>query len=434
MEHFWRTTSLHQELSSRLDGVSSASSEYKYNSVLVLNKQTDNDVVYVFPRHKPGQWISDMKGMFLTVVSMADGLLENEAGTTPSKDKKESFKKIDKQMEGSFKKDTKRIDVNYKVYKVKLHIHGGPVHCSIVSFPDYIFVVSSDSCSDAEMSAVYFHDIIPSFIPDSHNSILYTTTETTRVVDSYVASALEVVGTVENITLPTHHRGHVTSRELQDALLDIEVKLEMTEDVCVTCGGLVVVSYPNIVYSSLPPEIQSTVLQTLFFRELTAVSQGYVIWFNKLYKHPFKVKQQGWYLLTVSKNNISTSQLLGIFGKPDKELIIRAARDLENLLELHNTEIKQHLPCQAILLKHCQVLGYKYGESRVFFSESRFQGIVEFYHAHDDCGFSSAGRFVLQLEGDMHVAQRVIASKVFTVVYESKGVHDIDTVFCELGI
>ena len=416
-----------------------SSTEYKYNSLLVLNKGPDNEVVYVFPRHKSGKWISDMKGMFLTVVSISDTLVEvgNNDGVINKPNEANvngSFKMRDnRSLAGSFKKESKP-DVNYKVYNVKLQIHGGPVYCCIVTFPDSIFIVSSDSCPNTVQCGVYFHETLPHFVPHSHNSLLNSSTETTRVVDSYVATALEVVGTVESITLPTHHRGQQTSCELQDALLEVEVKIEMTDDVCVTCGGLVVVSYPHIVYTSLPPELQNIVLQTLYFRELTAVSQGYVIWFNKLYKHPFKVKQQSWYLLTVSKNNISVSELLGIFGKPDKEMIITAARDLENLLDQHGNEISQHLPHQAISLKHCQVHGYKYGYNRVFFTESRFRGIVEFYHSHEDCGFSSVGKFVLKLEEDLHVAQRVIANKVFTVVYESKGVHDIDTMFCELGI
>ena len=443
MEHYWKTAGIKPDLSKRLDGSNVGEGDYKYNSLLVLSKDSGDPPVYVFPRHKAGEWIVKMKGLFLTIISLSDDIASDGVEVSNSDKDSDSSKKSDGISKKSVNSDSsKRSEHNAKecvksmvdIYHVKLQVHGGPVHCCIASFSNCIFVLSSDSCSDMSHCVTYLHDTLSHFIPHSHNSLLNSAAETTRVVDSYIAPALEITGVSEWITLPFNHRDQVISGDLQDTALDIEVKVDMGDKVCVSCGGLLVVSYPDIVYSSLPAHFQQAVLQTLYFRELLTITQGYIIWFNKLYKHSFRVKKQDWYLLTVSKNNMSVSQLLGIFGEPDKDHVIRASRDLENLLDTHGTEIRQHLPCQAITLTHSKVLGYKYGDNRAFYCETRYQSVVEYHHAQEDSGVRSAGRFVVALEEGVHVAQRVIAKKVFTVVYESKGVHDVDTMFRELGI
>ena len=441
MEHYWKTAGIKPDLSKRLDGSNVGEGDYKYNSLLVLTKNSDDPPLYVFPRHQAGEWIVKMKGLFLTILSLSDDITSE--GVDISDKDSDSSKKSDGVSKKSVNSDSSRKsedkpDKGAKsaadIYNVRLQVHGGPVYCCIASFPDLIFILSSDSCSDMSRCVTYLHDNLSHFIPYSHNSLLNSASETTRVVDSYVAPALEITGISEWITLPFSHRDQVISGDLQDALLDIEVTLDMTEKVCVSCGGVLVVSYPDIVYSSLPGNFQQTVLQTLYFRELLTITQGYVIWFNKLYKHSFRVKKQDWYLLTVSKNSMSVSQLLGIFGEPNKDHIIRASRDLESLLDTHGSEIRQHLPCQPISLSHSKVLGYKYGDNRAFYCETRYRNVVEYYHTEEDAGLRSAGRFVVALEEGVHVAQRVIAKKVFTAVYESSGVHDVDTMFRELGI
>ena len=438
MEHYWKTAGIKPELSKRLEGASVSEGEYKYNSLLVLSKNTSDQPIYLFPRHQAGEWIVKLKGLFLTVISLSDDIItEDNISDKDSDSSKKSDGISKKSVNSNSSKNSEhraRKTIAPEIYNVKLQVHGGPVNCCIASFPDRILVVSSDSCSDMTHCVTYLHDTLSHFIPLSHNSLLNPSSETTRVVDSYVAPALEITGVSEWVTLPFKHRGQTLSEEFQDALLDIEVKVEMEEKVCVSCGGVLVVSHPDIVYSSLPANFRHVVLQTLYFRELLTITQGYVIWFNKVYRHNFRVKKQDWYLLSVSKNGMSVCQLLGIFGDPDKDHIVRASRNLENLLDAHGTEIRQHLPSKPIRLKHAQVLGYKYGNNHAFYCESRYENLVEYHHAQEDSGFESAGRFVLALEEGVFVTQRVIADRVFTVVYESKGVHDVDTIFRELGI
>jgi len=261
MEYFWRTSSLKQDVARRLEGGGATPSNYKYNSLLVLDRDPDKDPLYHFPRHDAAKWVLALKGVFLTVVSLADNILKEEE---EEKEKKE----VKKEECGS-----------PGVYNIELQVQGGPVYCCIVDFAGIIFIMTSDSCMDMSRCAIYLHDTLPHLIPAESNALLNPAcaTSSRHVVDSFVAPALEIVGTTEWINLPFRHRGHRVSKTLQEDLLRLETKIEMTGEVCVSCGGVVLLSYPDVVYSSLPPSFQPAVLQTLFYRSVLSLtpSQSY---------------------------------------------------------------------------------------------------------------------------------------------------------------
>lgn len=431
MEHYWKAAGIKPEVSKRLEGCGSSESDYKYNSLMVLSLDPAAPPLYYFPRHSAGEWIVKLKGLFLTITSLSDDILSEEGvESLCSKNSNNEKKSVSSDL--SSRKSDHRLEEDVEIYNVKLQVQGGPVHCCIAHFSDHIFVLSSDSCVDMSTCVLYLHNILPHFVPFSHNTLLNSASDITHVVDAYVTPALEMIGVREWVTLPYHHRDRVVSQELENVLLDLETQLDMEAGRCVSCGGLLIVAHPDIVYNSLPRAISHFLLETLYFRELLTLTQGYVIWFNRLYRHNYRVKKQDWYVLTVAKNGMCASQLVGAFGDLQKEQVTRMARDLEELLDTHSTEIRQHLPSPPIKLRYTSVLGFKYGDNCAFYCETRYQGVVEYHHAQEDR--ARVGRYVVALEDGVHVAQRTIANKLFTVAYNSSGVHDIDTMFRELGI
>eukprot|EP00116_Pleurobrachia_bachei_P002547 sb/3462809/ len=431
MDYFWRAISLQPELSRRLDGHGDQETNYKYNSLLVLDHDVEKPPRYTYPRHGSGEWVVRLRGLFHTILSLSDGIMSS--CTEKTEGEKEGKKEGEK--EGSGER---------MIYSTEIEIHGGAVQCCIAWYPECVLVITSDAIeSDLPTCADYLYHTIPYFVPHTHNPIRNPAFSTsTRVIDTYSAPALEIAGTrfLNNQTGPVIHRGMEVAGEVKDVLLDIETSLEIDGDVSVSSRGVVVVSYPNILYSSLPSAIQPVILQTLYYRELLTINTGYVTWFNRFYKHFISSsKRQAWYLLVVSKNGLTTGEVLGIFGKPSKDTVLGAARHLEELLDKHCTSLKQHLPSDGILLKHCTVLGYKYGMNRVYYAENRYQSLVEYHHSNKDAGLGNPGKFVVRVdEGEVgrgeFVGQRVIGGKVFTVVYRTLGIHNVETIFTELGI
>lgn len=227
MEHFWRATSLKSEISQRLEGAGPSENSYKYNSLLVLDTNTYN-VVYVFPRHSAGEWIVKLKGAFLTVASLSDDILKQDiiepADLEADNNNKDNCSKSAKNKR--LRTKTLANSPPLKTYHVVLQIDGGPVYCTIARFRDHILVQTSDTCRDTVTCLIYLYNTLPAFVPESHNSLISQKAISSKVVESFVAPALEVTGTSSSVSLPTPHHGQVFSSELQASILDLEIAIQ----------------------------------------------------------------------------------------------------------------------------------------------------------------------------------------------------------------